>query len=146
MKNWSGSALENCAKHFGLKYHKDVDTYELVKEIGIFKFHMIELFDDVTLATHLDLLKAIHSHHFQDAYPNIEISLRILLSMPVTMASCECIFSKLKLIKNNLRSRTGHSRLSSLAILSIEYETAASLCFNDVIDEFSCIKARRCKY
>nr|CAI5858450.1 unnamed protein product [Callosobruchus analis] len=37
--------------------------------------------------------------------------------MPVSVASCERSFSKLKLIKTYLRSTMGQERLSGLAIL-----------------------------
>lgn len=143
LKNWTLASLENSAKDLGLKYNHDVDSYELLKEIGIFKFQMMELIEDIESASHLDILKAIHAYQVQDAYPNIEISLRIFLTMPVSVASCERSFSKLKLIKNYLRSRTGQSRLSSLAILSIEYEAASKLNFEEIISEFSSIKARK---
>jgi len=39
-----------------------------------------------------------------DCYPNISIAYRILFTMPVTVASAERTFSKLKLVKNYLRS------------------------------------------
>jgi hypothetical protein len=39
-----------------------------------------------------------------DCYPNISIAYQILFNMPVTVASAERRFSKLKLLKNYLRS------------------------------------------
>jgi hypothetical protein len=39
-----------------------------------------------------------------DCYPNISIAYRILFTMPVIVASAERRFSKLKLLKNYLRS------------------------------------------
>lgn len=107
---------------------------------------MTELLKDVASASHLDLLQSINTYQLRDAYPNIEIALRIYLTIPVSVASCERSFSKLKLIKNYLRSRTGQGRLTSLAILSIEHETAANLNFDDIIDEFASIKARKVKF
>jgi len=73
------------------------------------------------MAAPIDLLKFIHKQNLQDIYPNIEIALRIFLTIPVTTASCERSFSKLKLIKNYLRSTFEQKRLISMAILSIEY-------------------------
>jgi hypothetical protein len=48
----------------------------------------------------------------------------ILLTLPVTVAASERSFSKLKLIKNYLRSSMGQTRLSGLAIISIERDRA----------------------
>ena len=51
--------------------------------------------------------------------PNIAIALRILLTLPITVASGERSFSKLKIIKNYLRSTMTQERLSGLATLAI---------------------------
>uniref|UniRef100_A0A453NX01 HAT C-terminal dimerisation domain-containing protein n=1 Tax=Aegilops tauschii subsp. strangulata TaxID=200361 RepID=A0A453NX01_AEGTS len=57
-----------------------------------------------------------------DCYPNIYIAYRILFTMPVTMASAERSFSKLKLVKNYLRSTMSQEILNGLATLCIEKE------------------------
>ncbi len=48
----------------------------------------------------------------------------IFLTIPVTVASAERSFSKLKLIKNYFRSTMSQEKLSTLSILSIENELA----------------------
>ena len=55
-----------------------------------------------------------------ESFPNTCIAFRILLTIPVTVASTERIFSKLKLIKSYLRSIMLQKRLSELVILLIE--------------------------
>lgn len=52
-------------------------------------------------------------------------------------------FSKLKLIKNYLRSTMSQSRLQNLAILSIEQEITNNINFESIIHDFSSMKARR---
>lgn len=69
-------------------------------------------------ATQLDLLKYIHQYTLQDFYPNLEVALRIFLTIPVTTATCEMSFNKLKIIKNYLRSTMNQNRLTSMAILN----------------------------
>nr|XP_016850957.1 PREDICTED: zinc finger MYM-type protein 1-like [Anolis carolinensis] len=56
----------------------------------------------------------------EDTFPNVYIALRILLTLPISVASGERSFSKLKLIKNYLRSTVSQERLSGLATLAIE--------------------------
>lgn len=73
----------------------------------------------------------------------MEVALRISLTMPVTTASCERSISKLKLIKNYLRSTMGQERLSNLAILSIEQEIASKMDYTSIIEEFASKKARK---
>jgi hypothetical protein len=64
----------------------------------------------------------------------------------VSVASCERSFSILKLIKNYLRSTMGQSRLSGLALLSIESETVKDIDFDEVIDRFAALKTRKGKF
>ncbi len=66
--------------------------------------------------------------------------------MPVSVASCERSFSKLKLIKNYLRSSMHEDRLTNLAIIAIEYDLASKLNHDEVIKEFASMKVRRVKF
>ena len=52
-------------------------------------------------------------------------------------------FSKLKLIKNFLRSTTTQNRLKGLAILAIEHELADQVNLKDVIKKFAELKVRK---
>ena len=62
--------------------------------------------------------------------------------MYVTVATSERCFSKLKLIKNFLRSSMSQEKLSGLALLSIENERANNLDFRKVIQQFANAKAK----
>lgn len=94
-------------------------------------------------ATQLDILKHIHQYSLKGLYPNLEVALRIFLTIPVTTATCERSFSKLKFIKNYLRSTISQSRLTGMAILSIEKDIVKKISFDDVIDQFASIKSRK---
>jgi len=92
------------------------DIVEIVSEVEFsFKFQTAELLKDPTTATPMELLQLIHTYSLQEIYPNVEIALRIFLTPPVTVASCERSFSKLKLINNYLRSSMAQERLCDLA-------------------------------
>ena len=67
------------------------------------------------------------------AYPNITTVYCIYLTLPVTSASVERSFSKLKLVKNALRSTMCENRLTSLLILSIEKDLVDSTDLNNII-------------
>ncbi len=56
------------------------------------------------------------------------------LTICVSVASCERSFSKLKLLKNYLRSQ---ARLNSQAIIPIKYERAKNVTFDDAIYKFA---------
>ncbi|XP_077341212.1 zinc finger MYM-type protein 1-like [Lithobates pipiens] len=93
--------------------------------------------------TVLQFLQFIIKWDFCDSLPNLSLCFRFLLTLCVSIASCERSFSKLKLIKNYLRSTMSETRLTNLAILSIEHEYAKTINFDAVIDEFAELKARR---
>ena len=46
-----------------------------------------------------ELINAIHKYKLENILPNISVALRIFLTIPVTVASAERSFSKLKLVK-----------------------------------------------
>ncbi|KAF2879458.1 hypothetical protein ILUMI_26705 [Ignelater luminosus] len=79
----------------------------------------------------------------EDTFPNVEIGLKIFLSMMATNYSGERSFSKLKRIKNELRSTMLQEKLTSLSPMSIECDVPKDIDFEEVIDDFACLKSRR---
>jgi len=61
-----------------------------------------------------------HSTGLKDVFPNIYIALTIILTLPVSSASPERAFSKLKLIKNRLRSTLSEDKLEGLILITCE--------------------------
>lgn len=96
--------------------------------------------------TPLEVLNLIKKNQLEDLYPNIWISLRILLTIPVTVASGERSFSKLKLIKTYLRSTIAQDTLTNLATLSIENDISQNLDFSELIKIFAEKKARKVNF
>ena len=90
-----------------------------------------------------ELINAIHKYKLENILPNISVALRIFLTVPVTVASAERSFSKLKLVKNYLRSTMSQDRMVSFARLSIESELARKIDFSNVIKLFAHQKARK---
>lgn len=118
---------------------KDINGRELFDELVI----LSEIIDEDT--SPLKVLEKILSYSLDDIYSNVSIVLRILLTMPVTTASAERSFSKLKLIKNYLRSTLSKEKVTNLTIISIESEIADHLkCY--IIDTFSEIKSKKINF
>ena len=63
--------------------------------------------------------------------------------MPVTVASAERTFSKLKLLKNNLRSVMSQERLNGLATLCIEKKLLDEIDIEAIINDFAAANVRR---
>lgn len=75
--------------------------------------------------------------------PDLTTVLQLYLTLPVTVATAERSFSKLKLIKSYLRSTMCQMRLSDLAVLSIEHEETRQIDINEVVNKFLLLKKRR---
>ena len=75
-------------------------------------------------------------------FPNSEVAFRILLTIPVTVASGERSFVQVE-IKSYLRTTMSQERLCGLSIISIEQDVLSTLDYQDVISEFASRKARR---
>ncbi|GKB68411.1 zinc finger MYM-type protein 1-like protein [Tanacetum coccineum] len=78
-----------------------------------------------------------------DFFPNAMIAYRVLLTIPVTVASAERSFSKLKLLKSYLRSTMSQDRLNGLALIAIENDLLDSVDYEDLIKNFASKNARR---
>uniref|UniRef100_A0A452GQH4 DUF4371 domain-containing protein n=1 Tax=Gopherus agassizii TaxID=38772 RepID=A0A452GQH4_9SAUR len=115
--------LENHSKNFERKMG-DIDANELIMELNRF-IYIIE--KERGFVTANNFLTYIYKNSLQEIYPNLCICIRILLTTPVTVAGAERSFSRMKLIKNILRSTMTDDRLSALAVISIENKIARSL-------------------
>ncbi|XP_020258942.1 zinc finger MYM-type protein 1-like [Asparagus officinalis] len=79
----------------------------------------------------------------RNCFPNACIAYRILLTIPVTVASAERSFSKLKLLKSYLRSTMSQERLNGLALISIENDFIDKIDVQGLISDFAAKNARR---
>ncbi|XP_008113471.1 zinc finger MYM-type protein 1-like [Anolis carolinensis] len=86
------------------------------------------------------------NHGSEDVFPNVYTALRILLTLPISVASGERSFSKLKLIKNYLRSTLSQERLSGLSTLAIENSLLDDMDTDSLVHEFSKLKVRKIRF
>ena len=102
-------------------YSEDLSkTDDVVDEFVTFRTMYRELsMEKHELNTH-SILPFLIENNMGRAFPNLAILYRIYLTIPISSAKAERTFSRLKLIKNFLRSSMGEERLSNLALLCIE--------------------------
>ena len=127
--------LESFLEH---NEHGDIYGDELFQELRHLKTILPR---EVTKA--IDILNFIRSYWKEGGFQMVWVAYRILLTIPVTVASVEMSFSKLKLIKTYLRTTMSQDRLSGLAMISIENEFLDKLKYDDLIEEFASKNARR---
>ena len=91
----------------------------------------------------LRMYRLLVAKNLETVVPNTVIAIRIYLSLMISNCSGERSFSKLKLIKNQLRSYMTQKRLNSLVLLSIENGLLRSIDMSSVINEFALKKSRK---
>ncbi|KAL8481641.1 hypothetical protein ACS0TY_027957 [Phlomoides rotata] len=79
----------------------------------------------------------------EDCFPNTYIAYKILLTVPVTLASAERSFSKLKFIKTFLLSTMSQDRLNGLTMLLTEKDMTGQIDYTNVINAFIAKTVRR---
>jgi len=117
-------------KHWHSARYADISGIEMAEEI-------LNIPPLSSKNTALDLPKCLHQKQLQEIFPNLWIFLRIAVTLAVTVAAAERSFSKLKLLKNDLRSSMTQETLSELALININRELAQQISFEVVVDEFA---------
>jgi len=130
--------LRNKASHLQSKYSADLEM-DFVEEIVQFK----DFIRGKGITSAPLLLQFIREKNLQDIFPNVDIAFRLYLTFPVTNASGERSFSKLKIVKNRLRSTMGQERLNHLTLMSIESDLVRKLDFSDLVKDFAAKKSRK---
>jgi len=94
-------------------------------------------------STAINTLNFIFKSKYNTVFPQAVLALKIVLTIPVTVASGERSFSRLKLIKNYLSSTMTQDRLSDLAIIAIEKDVGDQIELKSMINDFTQKKARK---
>ncbi|KAL7585947.1 uncharacterized protein LOC111882578 [Lactuca sativa] len=129
------SSCHRLEKALEFQERSDTDVEELYTELKLFETLETNEFNNP-----IDVLKFLKE---LDYFPNASIAYRILLTIPVTVASAERSFSKLKLLKSYLRSTMSQERLSGLAMISIENEILESIDYEELLNQFAIKNAMR---
>ncbi|KAM3279953.1 hypothetical protein ACQJBY_046997 [Aegilops geniculata] len=139
LKSLDDSKLQECcatfAKAFSDDKSSDVDLHDFVSELKVLQ---VTLPDGLMSA--LEILQFVM---VVDGYPNVSVAYRILLTVPVTVASAERSFSKLKLLENYLRSTMLQDRLNGLAMCCIKKDILDNVDLDCALNDFASRNARR---
>jgi hypothetical protein len=123
------------AEKFTHENSSDVEINDFYSELKVLQ---VSLPDSSMSAT--EVLKFVMDAY---CYANVTVAYRILLNVPVTVASAKRSFSKLKLLKNYLRSTMSQERFNGLVMCSIEKDIFDTIDFNTILNDFASKNARR---
>ena len=109
-----------------------MDEQDLISECIHFKHHIFYCWrkNEVPHPTISELYSLIKADSLESTFLNIEIALRIYLTMMPTNCT-------LKIVKNHLRSCMLQPRLTSLSRMSIESEILEDVDFHDIVRSFA---------
>lgn len=150
---WGGKLESQCVEEHAKcvellcsKFSKDFDLQRFQREIKFLASAVKPFLPPNTLlqnSTPIIILNVLTMNSLQSQFENCHTALIMYLTFPVTVASNERAFSKLKIIKNYLRSSMAQERLTNLAIISIEKEHAENVDYDEIIKEFASTKCRQ---
>lgn len=128
------------------KYEQDFDGVQFANEMEHFRSAIepfLEHGKSLEKTNALDILNILFCNGLQYQFANTCSALTLFLTLPFTVASNERAFSKLKIIKNYLRSSMAQDRLSNLCILAIEHKYTENMSYDAIVDEFAISKCRK---
>ena len=79
----------------------------------------------------------------KESFLNVELVLRIYLTIMVSNCTGERSFSKLKLIKNSKRTTTNQVRLNCLTIMALDSDVLRKIDIEGIIQRFAVKAARK---
>jgi hypothetical protein len=143
------SSLRNMSKEHLMKHCVHLQALLTDKQTGeadIDGLQMMEELDALSVliksdAPPLEVLRFITKYDFA---PNVAVALRILLTLPMSVASGERSLFLLKFTKKELPEALYVTRtISELVTIAVENRTTMKLKFEAILSEFASMKARK---
>ncbi|VVC38870.1 HAT, C-terminal dimerisation domain, partial [Cinara cedri] len=116
---------------------EDFNPAELARQIESFNILFSSELESCNSVFDMTKLLVIENYNLITSFPDLLTTFYLFLTLPVTVASAERSFSKLKLIKSYLRNTLSQTRLSGLAMISIENERAKKSNMSALIKSFA---------
>lgn len=114
----------------------DVLKRKLITELEFWQLHM-DKEENIGLLSALDILSKCN----EQIYPCIHFFIKVLVTLPISIATAERTFSCLRLLKSWLRSSMGQERLTGLALMHIHYDENIDI--ENVIDKYANLRNHR---
>ena len=145
LHNMKSSDIETSADNLISTYPNDFEctlSSELSQFAEIFRCTYPQDHKPESIGDSIEMKMFQLLNDFKQTFPNVLIAMRIYLSLMSSNCTGERSFSKLKRIKNDLRSTMGQERLTHLSLMSIEHGVLTNLDFDDLVTDFARRKFR----
>ena len=115
-------------------YSQDLDQQEPISESQHLKHYLsVVTRDGKPMSSMSEIYLMIKDDKLESTFPNIEITVRMFLSMMVANCTGKSSLSKFTLIKNELRSQMLQERLNFLSVMSIESDVLENIFCNETL-------------
>ena len=133
------AATSNIVRTYGDDFNRD----DLEREVRSFQVEFLDELKSEDVTSVSSILEIIYKARISSSFPQLCKLLLLFLTIPVTVASAERSFSKLKIIKSYLRNSMAQERLDGLTLISIENKEITETLKDKIINHFAFVNARR---
>ncbi|XP_030970930.1 uncharacterized protein LOC115991368 [Quercus lobata] len=137
------SQFQDILNNFYPQDFTDYDKQVLEKELYYFEHNGVQdpEFKKLKNLSELSqwLVRTGNSEHYKPVYRMV----RLVLTLPVSIATIERAFSAMKVVKTNLRNKMENDFLTDSLMLYIEKDIASTFSLDSIVDDFEDLKERR---
>ena len=146
LEDLNAQELQQAAELLVHTYKNDLEELlanELVQFASLLRTPVVKQTWYTDASKELNMFRLLVKQGLAPTFPNVEITLRIYLCLMVSNCSGEHTFSRLKLMKNELRSTMAQKRMNVLSLMSIESDILRKIAFTCVVEEFALRKSHK---
>jgi hypothetical protein len=127
-------------------YPMDFNQQEMIaleRQLNHFKVDASSAEDMKNIETLMQLCQIFVGTKRHRVWNMVDRLIRLLVTLPVSTATAERVFSILKITKTRLRNKMEDLYLANSLLVQIEGEIAGDYTYNDIIRDFKNLKKRR---
>ncbi|KAI9160865.1 hypothetical protein LWI28_012255 [Acer negundo] len=129
-------------------YYEDFsknDIEDLKRQLSHYRLDVLGCSKFQNLASLSELCQCLAETKMSEHYTLIDKLIRLVLTLPISIATAERAFSAMKLVKTPLRNKMDGNFLTNCMVIYIEREIADIIDLDSIIDEFDYVKPRKTK-
>ncbi|XP_026423012.1 uncharacterized protein LOC113318911 isoform X2 [Papaver somniferum] len=142
-KSFDIDSLCSLAERFYPEDFTEQEVCVLRSQLQHYKIDVVDNPDFGNMTTVADLCQRLVETGKSNAYNLIDRLIRLVLTLPVSTASAERVFSCMNIVKTVPRNKMGNEFLGDCMVVHAEREIAEKVKCDDIIDDFASLKPRK---